>query len=300
MGISAKSLAGSQVIALTRLFSSGVLRELGRRGQSSLFTRLIRESRIVPIISSCGLVRDAFATAFEFLKRSSNRSEYIYKAALTEKVLLGRHSLKTAAMLTEFRVGNCKADLAILNGTSTVYEIKSERDRLDRLRAQIAAYRQVFAVVNVITGENHLRETFSSIPADVGVLLLSDRFQISVLREGKENPKRIVPAVVFGSLQLREARLILELSGIEVPDVPNTQAHRILLERFMKLAPEQVHEGMVNVLRETRSLLPLEDLIDDLPLSIRAAAFSTALRRADYPRLLTALNTPFRKALMWA
>jgi hypothetical protein len=62
------------------------------------------------------------------LKRSGLRDKYVYKAALTQRVLMGKHSLRTACMLSEFRVGDRKADITILNGTTTVYEIKSDRD----------------------------------------------------------------------------------------------------------------------------------------------------------------------------
>jgi len=81
-----------------------------------------------------------FERAFSLLEREGYRHEYVYKAALTQKIFLGRHSLQTASMLSEFRVGQCKADLVILNGTSTVYEVKSERDSLDRLERQVAAW----------------------------------------------------------------------------------------------------------------------------------------------------------------
>src|SRR4029453_5364083 len=97
-----------------------------------------------------------FDAAFAVLKKGGLRDEYIYKAALTHRVLLGKHSLKTASMLTEFRAGDCKADISILNGTTTVFEIKSERDSLTRLARQIENYKRVFASVFVIGGENYV------------------------------------------------------------------------------------------------------------------------------------------------
>lgn len=45
---------------------------------------------------------------------------------IANKILLGKHSLNTSHMLSEFRVGYNKADVVIINGTSSVYEIKSE------------------------------------------------------------------------------------------------------------------------------------------------------------------------------
>src|SRR5581483_181282 len=108
----------------SRLFSATVLRELARKGRSPLFARLASQSHLLHTLSASERVYNAFETAFSFLRREGYRDEYIYKAALTQRILLGKHSLQTASMLNEFRVGECKADIAILNGTATVYEVK--------------------------------------------------------------------------------------------------------------------------------------------------------------------------------
>src|SRR5215216_2008453 len=114
-----------------------VFRELATKGKSAAFTRLIREADVLPRRTDGMRVGEVFEAAFQILKQSGLRDEYIYKAALTHRVLMGRHSLRTACMLSEFRVGRSKADIVILNGTTTVYEIKSERDSLSRLERQI-------------------------------------------------------------------------------------------------------------------------------------------------------------------
>ena len=152
---------------------------------------------------------NVFEEAFSLLKREGYRHEYIYKAALTHKILLGKHSLQTASMLNEFRVGECKADLAILNGTSTVYEVKSERDSLNRLERQVAAYAKVFARVYVIAAEDHVDAVKGSVPEDVGILLLNSRHQISPLREATDRPESTSPAAIFDAIRTEEARMIL-------------------------------------------------------------------------------------------
>lgn len=294
-------LDASQLAALARLFSSGVFREVARKGESPLFSRLVKESGLATEATYLAKpIRNLFDAAFSLLKKKHYRHEYAYKAAITHKVLLGAHKLHTASMLTEFRVGGCKADVVILNGTSTVYEIKSERDRLDRLQDQISAYRKVFAKVNVITGENHVKEVLASVPSDVGILILTDRYQISPVREPTEDTGRVVSEAIFDSLQRDESRRIMESLGVSVPEVPNTQLHQAMRERFSKLEPHQAHAGMVRVLRETRSLLPLSELIDSLPDSLRPVALSTPLRKQDHQRLAGAMNTPLVDALKWA
>ncbi len=299
MMLVSKTLEDQQLSAVSRLFSSGLIRELARTGRSPLLARLAKESSVLELVSSDEPVRKLFDSAFSLLKRKNYRHEYIYKAAIAHKVLLGTHSLQTAVMINEFRVGKNKADSVILNGTSTVYEIKSERDTLSRLDQQIASYRKVFAKVNVITGENHLESVLSKVPADVGVMYLSDRYQISTIREATNLPERTSSEAVFDAIQQREAIKILKLYGFEVPNLPNTKMHAALRDQFITLKSTQAHEGMVNVLRSTRTLLPLSELIAELPVSLQAAVLSTSVRRQDYTRLVDAVNTPIEQALKW-
>lgn len=299
MSIAYKTLEDQQLSAISRLFSSGLIRELARKGRSPLFARLAQESSVLDLTRSDDLVRNLFDAAFSLLKRKNYRHEYIYKAAITHKILLGTHSLQTAVMLNEFRACNSKADSVIFNGTSTVYEIKSERDSLSRLEQQISSYRKVFAKVNVITGQNHLDAVLSTAPRDVGVMLLSDRYQISTIRDAINSPDRTSPEAIFDAIRLVEAEKILKSYGFEIPELPNTKMYNALREQFITLTSAEAHDGMVTVLRSTRSLLPLSDLLDALPISLQTAALSTSLRKQDHNKLVDALNTPINKALKW-
>jgi hypothetical protein len=293
-------LATDQLVATSRLFSSGVVREMARKGRSPLFARLATQSQLLREVSQTDHVYKLFDTAFALLKQVGYRHEYVYKTALTHKILLGKHSLQTASMINEFRVGGCKADVAILNGTATVYEVKSERDSLARLDRQVAAYATVFAKVYVIASESHINAVLSAVPKTVGVLCLNGRHQISTLREAVDQPERTSPGAIYDSIRMGEARMVLSSYGISVPDVPNTELHRILRHAFLKLDPIQAHEGMVRVLKQTRNLLPLSDLVDRLPLSLQTAALSVPLRKTDHERLVAAVSTRLRDAVGWA
>lgn len=294
------ALAPQQSAAISRLFSSSVVRELARKGKSPLFTRLARQSLLLDTLCASKPVYELFDVAFSLLQQEGYRDEYIYKAALVEKILLGRHSLQTASMLNEFRVGECKADLAILNGTATVYEVKSERDSLVRLRKQVTAYATVFAKVYVIASESHVKAVENTVPRDVGILALNRRYRISTLREATGTPEQTSPAAIFNSLRTQEARLVLALNGIQVPHVPNTLLHAVLREQFLKLDPTSAHAGMVTVLKKTRNLLPLSTLMSQLPNSLQTAALAVPLRKVDHTRLVDAVNTPLKVAAAWA
>jgi hypothetical protein len=294
------ALNATQLSALSRLFSSSVFREMAKRGRSVLFARLFMQSGLAYEHLADGTVGAAFDAAFTLLRRSGVRDEYVYRAALTHNVLLGTHSLSTASMLTEFRTGSCKADVAILNGTGTVYEIKSDRDSLSRLANQIANYRKVFAKIYVIAGKTHVQDVLDSVPADVGVMSLVRWDRIQAVREAADRPDRVCPITIFESLRSAEARAILKDMKLGVPDVPNTMMHVAMRDCFARLDPAEVHRRMVMTLKRTRNLAPLGTLINRLPASLQPAALSIQVRRADHDRLVEAVGTPLGAAMGWA
>jgi len=289
----------NQLLAVSRFFSAGVIREMANKGASPTLARLAREARIVTSDFDNQLVRDLFDFSYKLLKAKNYRHEYIYKAALTEKILLGTHSLQTASMLTEFRVGACKADVAILNGTATVYEIKTERDSLSRLERQINAYKSVFAKVYVIAGEKHISSIEKIVSNDVGLLKLSNKYTISTIRDAINMPERTSALAIFDSIRINESKKILDLLDIEVPELPNTEIYGALRELFKSLDPTEVHMNMVKVLKKTRSLRPLSEFIGDLPVGLQTAAITAQLKKSGRERLKHAIDTPLQVALEW-
>lgn len=292
-------LSGTQLAAISRLFSSVVIGQLARRGRSPLFASLVFQSGLAEFLAPQSRVSNVFDAAFDLLSREGNRDEYVYKTALTQKILFGRHSMQTASLLAEFRVGTCKADLAILNGTATVYEIKSERDSLSRLERQVNAYASVFAAVNVVASENHIPAILSLVPEEIGILQLNRRFRLSTVRESVSRPEETSPTAIFDSIRLNEACAILRQVNIEVPKVPNTVLSSTLRALFKSLDPLTTHRAMVSVLKKSRTHTPLSELVQNLPRALQTAALTVPIRKLDHSRLLQTMKTPFREALKW-
>jgi hypothetical protein len=273
---------------------------MAKKGRSPLFRRLLDQTGIATRCAKDATVGVAFDSAFSVLKVAGQRNEYVYRAAITKNILLGKHSLRTASMLNEFRAGSCKADLVVLNGTASAYEIKSERDSLARLSNQVANYKRVFASVNVIVSEIHVESVRQVVPDDVGIMCLSRGQHVSVEREAIDRPECICQVTVFESLRSAEAAAVLKALGVAVPAVPNTQRHSIMRELFAELEPAALHQEMVRTLKRTRSLAPLSDLVGQLPASLHAAALSVPVRRSDHARLAQAVATPLDATRAWA
>jgi hypothetical protein len=289
-------LSNAQLAAYRRLFSAAVLKELASRGASRLFSRLSREAGLDVSQPSHATVSSVFDAAFAVLKAVSARDEYVYKTALTQRVLLGKHSLNTASMLTEFRVGPCKADLVILNGTSTAYEIKSERDSLSRLDRQLAFYAKIFNKVYVVAAERFVEEVLATSHEAVGVLVLSPKMSVQTVREAAARSDALCPLTWFDSLRTVEAADLLSKLGIAVPNTTLRSTMRVIFEG---LPAADVHTCAVRTLKEFRSLAPLHDLVTALPASLTAAALTTPLTQTEQRTLSVAVATPFAMAMAW-
>lgn len=292
-------VAKSELASFSRMFSSAVVRELGQQGRSALLARLLAQSSLPDRLGVGATVGEAFDLAFRSLRSLGNRDEYVYRSAITQKILLGQHSLRSATMLGEARVGMRKADVIVLNGTSTAYEIKSERDSLARLHNQVTSYSLVFAAVNVVTSPNHLEAVLRQVPADVGVLVLSKRFTLRTVRTAVGDPSRTDPVAVLDFVRAAEASAILHRIGIDTPNVPNTQLRSRLRDIFVDLDPADVHEEMVTVLKETRSQRSASDFIASIPMSLRAAMLTLNMDSASRKKVHDATLQPLGVALAW-
>ncbi|HEY3325798.1 MAG TPA: sce7726 family protein, partial [Novimethylophilus sp.] len=146
-----------------------MLTELAKYGHSKIAGRISHQYKLIEKFGPETKVADFYDALFMQL-HNDYRHEYIYKNAIAEKVLLGKHNLNTAFMLTEFAVDCCKADVVVLNGTSHVYEIKSEMDNFDRLERQLNAYKKMFDLITVITTEGLFDAVKSRVDETVGIM----------------------------------------------------------------------------------------------------------------------------------
>lgn len=288
-----------ELATLSRVFSPAVVKELGKRGSSPLLARLLCESSIPDRLPENATLFDAFDMSYSLLKQMGNRDDYVYRSAIVQKIVLGKHSLKTCTLLHEVRSGKSKADLVVLNGVSTAYEIKSERDSLKRLPSQLQDYRETFAVVNVVTNPEQAEAILSIAPSDVGVIVLSSRFNLRVVREAQNVPERTSPLMMLSTLRVAEAVEVLQQLGVSFPEVPNTERWATLRECFEPLSPIEVQQAFTKVLKESRSSADSQDWIRDVPKPLRAAFLEAGKNPAIRKKLIETSNVSISDVLDW-
>jgi hypothetical protein len=284
---------------LARFFSASVLKELAHTGHSPIAGRLSRQNHLFDQFGANMPVGDFYDAIFRKLVKEY-RHEYIYKNAIAEKILLGKHNLKTAFMLTEFRVDDCKADAVVLNGTSHVYEIKSEMDSFERLDRQLAAYRRMFDFITVITTERLYNSVLNRVPGEVGVMVLAEggyQFRKNCRREAASNKSNVDPLVIFDSLQRQEyLKIIKEHFDISFTHTPNTRIYGEARAYFKHLTPEAAHDAMVEVLKQRRETRRVADFVQDVPASLKAASLSIRFTQEERSRFINLLHKDITSA----
>lgn len=282
--------------ALSRIFTPFVLDSIAEKGYSPYLNE---------VCVHCGLIsqldkNQTFASFFDLvygILLKNYRNEYIYKNVIAKNILLGKHSLATSRMLTELRVGKCKADVVIINGTSTVYEIKSEYDSFNRLEKQITSYLDMFDRINVITTEVQSEKLKTVLPESCGIMILTERNSISVVRDAQSNKVNIRLPVLFDSLRKQEyTQIVREYYGA-VPDVPNTQLFGKCKELYCSMLKDAAYDMTMNILKQRTSAALLQNYIKNAPVSLYGYILNSSNTINNMTRFMNTLSKNINMAL---
>lgn len=109
--------------------------------------------------------------------------------------------------------GANRVDYAIVNGIMCGYEIKSDRDTLDRLPEQVKEFSEVFDELTLVVGKRHLYKAIHQIPEWWGVWLAKENqngsIEIQILRNPQKNKQQDIKSIAR-LLWKEEALRILE------------------------------------------------------------------------------------------
>ena len=222
------------------------------------------------------------------------RSEFIYKNEIINKILLGRYSLNTATVLNEFRIGKSIADLVMLNGTSIVYEIKTEYDSPERLFSQINEYRKSFLNIVIVT-HHSVSDKYEAFLSkhdlnNVGLLVLSNRNTLTPKIKSTEDSSFLDITYMFKCLRKDEySRLIKKYFGY-VPNVPNTKFFRECLELAKKIDKKEFHNLMFSYLKKRTINEKKVVSSQEIPTFLKHISICSNFKKRDLEKINSFLN----------
>lgn len=266
--------------------SRSMFRALGAASWSPTDTQM-SALRSLATASPVTTLADVFDAAYALSSREY-RGEYFYKNLLVSRIVFGRHSPRTASALVELGAGSSIADLVVLNGSSTAYEIKTDYDDFSRLPAQLADYRRAFERTYLVVSAARAARALDHVPDDVGVLAVDARGRLSERRRARGGLEHVSTRALFGLMHQQEVLDVLARTLSYTPDVPTGSLWERTLELFCMLPTDLAHEETTRQLR-ARGLRAAE-LAATVPHSLRARAYDVPTSRSAARRITRRLD----------
>jgi hypothetical protein len=174
--------------------------------------------------------------------------------------------------------GNARIDLAVVNGSLSGYEIKSERDTLQRLPHQVEVYSRALDYVTIVASESHIVKTIDLIPEWWGVLATrSQQGDISfrLVRQPQSNPS-VDPYSVAQLLWRPEVVTILGDLGVKKG--VTGKSRRVLWQALAETLP-------IDELRDRvrHTLKVRERWRSELPPSLHDGSFRSSAISSRFP-----------------
>lgn len=170
------------------------------------------------------LPRKAIESYSSFLKYAYNLlknnypNEYVFKNSFLNQELINEVGTSNSVIINEFRTGSSVVDLAMFNGISKAFEIKTELDTVQRLKSQLESYKEAFNRVYIIVPESRL-DSYQNYDKTVGLIAF----------DPESNKK-------FHTV--RESEIRLDLKRSVLMENLNTHEYKDLIEQFYGELPE--------------------------------------------------------------
>lgn len=185
-----------------------------------------------------------------FMSQNFRNEYYIRNALLRHFNNLHAHTSEGGCALTQLHVADSRADFVFLNGKAIVYEIKTDRDNLDRLENQVADYYKAFKYVSVACGGFWLKELRARLKGTpVGLVLLEEKDRVRMVREPRPNCKMLDADVMFDVLRRNEIDMVLRQVYGCLPNTSSVRYYALARKWFCRISVRQLYPLFITALK---------------------------------------------------
>lgn len=235
-------------------------------------------------------LQDLLTHAHEVLL-NNYRHEYLYKSKLLNDFILKNYSLEDTIILDEFRINESIADIALVNGTNKIFEIKTELDSLDRFPSQISDYYKAFSEVYLVIHHSQYSKYIEKVDDKVGVIALTGNFELQELRKAVPEDQYLDISCMMASLRKPEyLKLVQNLAGF-IPDATPVYLYseclRVLLEFTTKEVQLAYHKILKQRISSEKNIKVTEGVF---PNYINYSYYSQNISKKSYLTLINNLS----------
>lgn len=206
------------VRGVSSIFSRKVFSQILDYNDASYMRRLLQYYGFVDLLDSS--VSEILRKVYSMLTKGY-RCEYVYKNELLNKRIIKDYGTKHSIVFNEFKAGKSIADLALFNGESKAFEIKSDLDSACRLSGQIFDYARLFQKCYVVVPEEKADEYLLNVGQNVGIIVLKrikGHLEMEEVREAVANDY-IDSKMLMGCLRTNEYKHLVMTYFDKLPDV---------------------------------------------------------------------------------
>ncbi|WP_417591608.1 sce7726 family protein [Owenweeksia hongkongensis] len=210
------------------------------------------------------------------------QNEYILKNSFLNEWLINQLGNSNNKVFSEYRVGNSIADLAMFNGVSRVFEIKTELDSKQRLDSQIDNYKLAFNEIYLIVPRSKL-QLYSNNNFDIGIvaydLAAESKFQV-----------------------MRKAKTQAVVDPNTIMNILHTKEYKKVVQRYYGSLPEMTSFTQFQICADLLKAIPNETLnklfIEQMKSRVHRAALSSRHKEFNQISLALKLNTDKRHLMI--
>lgn len=178
-------------------------------------------------------------------------NEYILKNEFLNKWLKNELGSKDSLVFNEFRIGKVIADLAMFNGISKAFEIKTILDKEQRLSNQLLEYKKIFNEVYIIIPKTQI-DKYIDFDSTVGIIAYnSSSKDFDLIRKPVEN-KDIDVNVLMEILHTKEYLKIVQKYYGNIPNMSVFDQFDVCKELISKIPTKELNSLFLKLIKERK------------------------------------------------
>jgi len=191
---------------------------------------------------------DVLKSTYKVLEKNYP-NEYILKNEFLNKWLKKELGNCDSIIFNEFRIGKAIADLAMFNGISKVFEIKTILDKEYRLSSQIQEYKKIFNEVYIIVPKIQLAKYFEY-DESIGIITYDSNSKYFELVKKAAYKDTIDYNVLMEVLHTKEYLKIVKKHFKEIPDMNAFNQFEICKKLFSDIPSQNLNQLFLDTMKE--------------------------------------------------
>lgn len=277
-------------LILNRLFTQNVFQDLINDNNNTTYGTVVQRYVTDTETKNNGKL---ISEIYNFMSKSY-RNEYFYQNTLLNKLLLGKHSVKTTTALTQIPVGKSKADFILINGKAVVYEIKTELDSFDRLNTQLRDYYKAFNHICVVTSESQfdrISEILQNTSVGIYVLTKKNTISASLRKEPTENNSQLNYMAIFKMLHKSEYERILDKYFGQLPVTSQVFYYDECFSLFSKIPIQEAYAMSIKELKKRNKIVV--SYFQSVPYELKSLMYFSSPTKKNFDALNKFLKNKF-------